>query len=468
MAGLPYRDFVLLHPPGIMLALAPFAAVGRLTADHVGFVLAGLAFTGIGAVNARPGLGDRTQAGNESTSPRSAPDSSPPCGSDRSGLSTSVGSSRLANLFVLLGLYGLRRPPAAGPPDWSSRPDGSSAGHGHQREDLVRRAADRRGGLGCASGPPTASARWLSRPGRPSPLLAIDGPFFALAPSQMWHMVITDQLGRTRSNVSPLTRLDQTVDFTAWHRALGRVARRSRGDRPAVALVGLIVSAGRRPGGRVLVVLLAVQVLVLAAAPSWFSFYSDYLTPALAVIGGARTGRCPARNLAGGRGDPAPAHRTTASVRHRLGRGRARAVRAACAGNASERRFPQVTLAAAGHPPPCVMSDSPMALIELDALSRSFSPGCRDWVDITGRTYGADRMNVAAAEEHPVAARHQHLPAVRQRVHHYPRRDRPERADDGGVAPSTGAGTIRSLRDLPRWINRAVIGPLRATSGPGA
>jgi hypothetical protein len=34
-----------------------------------------------------------------------------------------------------------------------------------------------------------------------------------------------------------------------------------------------------------------------------------------------------------------------------------------------------------------------MALIELNALSRSFAPGCRDWVDVVGRTYGADRAS---------------------------------------------------------------------------
>src|ERR1044072_4376607 len=30
---LPYHDFVLLHPPGIVLALAPFAGLARLTGD---------------------------------------------------------------------------------------------------------------------------------------------------------------------------------------------------------------------------------------------------------------------------------------------------------------------------------------------------------------------------------------------------------------------------------------------------
>ena len=49
---LPYRDFLLLHPPGIVVALAPFAALGRLIGEHEGFALARLAWVLLGAVNA--------------------------------------------------------------------------------------------------------------------------------------------------------------------------------------------------------------------------------------------------------------------------------------------------------------------------------------------------------------------------------------------------------------------------------
>src|SRR6478672_6895191 len=49
---LPYRDFVLLHPPGVTLALAPFAVFGRMVGDHAGYVAANLAFEVLGAINA--------------------------------------------------------------------------------------------------------------------------------------------------------------------------------------------------------------------------------------------------------------------------------------------------------------------------------------------------------------------------------------------------------------------------------
>src|SRR6476619_488567 len=49
---MPYRDFLLLHPPGIVLALAPFAALGRLTSDATGFETARVGFMLVGSVNA--------------------------------------------------------------------------------------------------------------------------------------------------------------------------------------------------------------------------------------------------------------------------------------------------------------------------------------------------------------------------------------------------------------------------------
>jgi hypothetical protein len=49
----------------------------------------------------------------------------------------------------------------------------------------------------------------------------------------------------------------------------------------------------------------------------------------------------------------------------------------------------------------CVMSDSPMPLIRLNVLDRNLANGCRDWVDVTGRTYAPD-MNVRGPDGKPV------------------------------------------------------------------
>src|SRR4051794_25123499 len=61
---LPYRDFVFLHPPGVVLALTPFAWLGRLTTDHTGFVAAVLAFALLGRGHPAAHAGDnRVQYG---------------------------------------------------------------------------------------------------------------------------------------------------------------------------------------------------------------------------------------------------------------------------------------------------------------------------------------------------------------------------------------------------------------------
>ena len=49
---LPYRDFLFLHPPGVIVALAPLGALARLTHDSWGIELARVAAILLGAVNA--------------------------------------------------------------------------------------------------------------------------------------------------------------------------------------------------------------------------------------------------------------------------------------------------------------------------------------------------------------------------------------------------------------------------------
>ncbi len=49
---MPYRDFLLLHPPGIVLALAPFAALADLVGEPTAFAVARIGFMIIGSANA--------------------------------------------------------------------------------------------------------------------------------------------------------------------------------------------------------------------------------------------------------------------------------------------------------------------------------------------------------------------------------------------------------------------------------
>lgn len=48
---LPYRDFSILHPPGLLYVLTPFAQLGTMTSEMTGLVVARLAFMVLGAAN---------------------------------------------------------------------------------------------------------------------------------------------------------------------------------------------------------------------------------------------------------------------------------------------------------------------------------------------------------------------------------------------------------------------------------
>jgi alpha-1,2-mannosyltransferase len=199
---LPYRDYTLVHPPGIALALTPFAALGRLTSDHVGFAVATLAWMALGSVNAVlvVRLARRIGAG--------AP------GALAGGLTYALWLGAVNAEFLIrlepLGnfclLCGLLAHVAA--------------------EDTGRVRAALLSGFGFGAAvavkiwwvvPLTILLAWhLGRARRPrlgyvlagaaAALFAIDGPFFVAAPRQMTSMVVSSQLGRARAG-SVLQRL---------------------------------------------------------------------------------------------------------------------------------------------------------------------------------------------------------------------------------------------------------------------
>ena len=47
---LPYRDYILVHPPGILILLSPFALLGRIVGDSTGLIAARLAFMILGSI----------------------------------------------------------------------------------------------------------------------------------------------------------------------------------------------------------------------------------------------------------------------------------------------------------------------------------------------------------------------------------------------------------------------------------
>lgn len=390
---LPYADFVLLHPPGLMLALSPFAALGRLAGDRVGFAVAMIGFEVLGATGAvlvakigrELGLDRRAiwvgsalyavwlgSAGAE-VAPRLEP---------------------LGNVVFLLAVLRLARSGVLG-----------------RGASLAPRDA---GIFGALLGVLVSIKIWWILPsailaafavssgsrrrittrnvlaGAAAAVAVVDGPFAALSGRVMLRMIVQDQMSRARQAASLLQRWQKLLGLdAAWlHRGTeGRLLAAASVSVASALLLAAVVTVLVDPRYRVVAVCAAAQVLTLMAVPVYFGFYADFVAPSLAL-----TVAC-----ALSRGARAGRRLGVARSRARYAVGWIALVAAAGATVASAldvsvpivRPFP-AGLAKAVVGKRCVMADSPAALIELDTLSRDLHNGCPNWVDVTGRTYDVD------------------------------------------------------------------------------
>jgi hypothetical protein len=155
----------------------------------------------------------------------------------------------------------------------------------------------------------------------------------------------------------------------------------------SVLLIGLfafaLYLAWRIEAARLVVVLAVVQGALLMVAPSWFSFYADYLTPpaALGIAAAVSTSQGVRSRLGAVSWAPLVVAAVVTSYFLAVGP------------NREVVPFPSARLAEGVEHTRCVMSDAPMGLILLDSLTRDLRDGCRNWVDVTGRTYGVDASN---------------------------------------------------------------------------
>lgn len=364
---LPYRDFLLLHPPGIVLALAPFAALGRLVGDPTGFALARLGWMVLGAVNAvlvarilKPLgvwaalLGGFSYAvllpaiyGEHSTQLEGLENT---CLLVAVGLLTRVQRRTLPIVALAGAALGL----STGVKIWGVAMVGLvavwlllSAG--------VRRAAVLL--LGAVAG-----------------TTVICLPFFLAAPAPMWRMVVTDQLGRP-GMTSPLliTRMTEILGLHApRHDAVtaGLVAIAA-----VVALLGVL--ALRSVEGRLAVTLLAGLTVLLFLIPVWFGHYAALTAPPLALtigygVGGLTAFTGPDR----GRWIP------VSLLALLLG------YAATSPPNLFNEAFPGTTLGAfTASVKGCVTSDDATMLVEMDVLGRNLERGCVLVVDLSGHSY---------------------------------------------------------------------------------
>ncbi|SHG09314.1 Protein of unknown function [Jatrophihabitans endophyticus] len=378
---LPYRDFTLLHPPGMMLALTPFAAFGRLAGDHAGFMLANAAFVALAGVNAALVHAVLRRVGT----PRWAALLGGVFYAAWFGAVQAEVNERLEPLgsfllllgaFLLVGEHGRtpRRLPLAGAvlgaavcvKVWYVVPAVLVL--------LAAALATRRlqGALRLAAGAVAAA-------------VVLVGVFFVAAPTAMWRMIVTDQVGRR----------DAGPRGARWGEAVTTVSRLhvSRDSRELLLVVtavlglAMVALAARTTFGRVVSAVLAAQLVVLFVTPTYFFFYSGYVAPAAALLVGTAAGATSATGTVRRLGAVVPALVTVGAV----------AVTAGVFVDGTfhiSRRFPAGPLADRAATVRCVVADSPAALIQLNVLSRGLRNGCPNWVDVSGRSYDVDRSGL--------------------------------------------------------------------------
>jgi hypothetical protein len=368
---LPYRDYLFLHPPGIVLMLAPFGLAGHdptgLAAARVAWMLLGVANTMLVAWILRPvGLLEAAVGGLIYAT------AFPAVYIEWTPLLEAPAQTCVLSAVLLLGRVeqsGSRSPAA---PMLAGALLGVSAtfkiwGVVPMVTVLVWLLVRRR----------WRTASWLMT-GTVSAASVICLPFFVAAPAQMWRMVVVDQLARSRSSSALSLRW---VDILTLGLHAGRAPSAGFVAITVIVAAALLAVAFTIPSARLCVVLAIALTTLLLASPSWFLHYPGLATGPLAVALGAGSGaivRWLARSWTwtGWTGGVlvfvALAIAAAPLAELRLGK-----------------PFPtgELSTEATLVGSTCVTSDDPTALVLLDVLSRNLDHGCRFVADLGGYSY---------------------------------------------------------------------------------
>lgn len=367
---LPYRDFLFIQPPGVVVAGAPFAWLGSVTSDATGFAAAHLGFMLVGSISAvlvavilrRFGFIAAAAGGLAYAVSYVA------VYAERSILLEPFGT-----LGILAALVVLSRPRLRVQTGW-----------------LVAAGIV----LGLTTGfkiwyivPAAIIIAWSGRGWWRMLVGAVIGgcliylPFVLVDPATALREVVLDQVGRSGPAPSLGSRVHMIVgDYSApaalSHFGFDRVTVTAISALVALAVV-VIAATVRR--ARLYVVLLVVNGVVLLTAPSFFLHYTALTSPMLALVFGVAVGRI--AELIGVRGARTAFAAAVAVVLVAVN------VPAVLRGSGKEVPAPRLT-AEVQSVHGCVLADDPTLLAVTDVLSRDLRAGCRVWPDVTGYTYG--------------------------------------------------------------------------------
>lgn len=281
----PYRDFLLLQPPGLVVALSPFAALGHWLGDSGGLAVARLAWMLLGGL---------TAAGLVALLWRTSRSAAVVAGLFYALFWPASMVERVTDLegpqnFLLVAALLLLRPFEPPRPSWQAR----------RLAALLAGVA-----LGLALSikiweiaPIIVLAGWLAwkRDRRESGWFGVGVitavsvvclPFFVVAPGQMWKMVIGDQLNRPW-HAGWVKRLVYSTG-TSHLLPTGRLG-------PGLIIVLLTIAiavalACRRPEARLIAALFGVEFGILLKSPPTYVHYGAFVAPSLAILLGVATG----------------------------------------------------------------------------------------------------------------------------------------------------------------------------------
>lgn len=379
--AVPYRDFLFLHPPLVVVALSPFAFAASIIGEPNAFALARVAFLGIGALNAVLVMvvaGRTNRLAGVLSGLVYAVWNAAANGERTTDLHQLENAFLLVALFVLSGERGTSRRAtaiagvamglAASDHAWQAA---SAAVLGlwivWQHRGTVRAAIA--AGAAFVGGAVLAGA-------------VVCLPFLLAAGRTMVEQVVADQVARPNMLVGPIARLAQLFglfgpgSFPSLVRAglvLGLLA---------ILMTILIGAAWRLPRTRLWVGLALLQLGIILVTPSFYSDYPSFPSVAIALVGGT-------------------ALAALASTSERRGVRRAYlaapiavalAIFATFSITRTEgRRLHAPELREAVAASTCVAANNTSLLILTSAFGRNLDAGCAIVVDPTGIRYQTDR-----------------------------------------------------------------------------
>jgi alpha-1,2-mannosyltransferase len=438
---LPYRDFLFLHPPGVLLALAPVAATGRWLGETSGWEGSRLVWMLMGCVTSLILVGALLPMGRLAAAVAGCVYSVFP-GAVLVERTTLL--EGLTNVCLAAALALLIREFASTPPD---------VGAARGRTLLAPAAA------GAILGFATAVKIWgvvpltvvcvfavIAIEARRGLAVALSAaiaitvvclPFFLAGPAEMWRMVVLDQIGR-----------DQGADLMLRAAQIVTMGRITGGSVSFVVVIvalaglaGCCVVAWRAKPFRVVVPLLASMIGLLMASPIFFPHYLGALAVPTAMLAGAVTGvltaapeRLPWRLGVAIVGCIALAIDAVALFRIQSG------------------ESVPVELAGAVQPAPgCMTSDDSNNLLALGVVGRNVIRGCDLVVDLGGYSHEIASDDHVPRPQHRLAALSAAIPREwplhsRDTVQPGPRL---HRVDGGTDRKLAAAAARRGLRAAP-------------------